>query len=106
MIDERLKDAFWASVIDSLVEFHQMDWSHAKRRVSEYQARIRCAPAEASFPDLIYNSEPFELANRLAGGELDIVDHRDVYLGILERRFGIVGLAATAHESPSVQARG
>ena len=105
MVDERLKDAFWASVIDSLVEFHGMDWPQAKCRVSEYQAKIRCAPVEASFPDLIYHSEPFQLANRLAEGELDIADHRDAYLDILERRFGVVGVAATASDGPSVQAR-
>jgi hypothetical protein len=89
MVDlERLKDAYWEVVIDSLVAFHGYSLMTARTRAAGLRDRICEDASGAAEPDIIYHAEPFHVASDLAGARLSLADHRQEYSQILEQRFG------------------
>lgn len=61
---EPLKDAFWAIVVDCLVEFHGVDRARAVRDADRLRTRISTpvpldGPPQPWEPHLFYHNEPF-----------------------------------------------
>lgn len=83
-IPSRAKVAFWDVVMDCLVEFHQLALPVAQGRVSPLRAQIDQPPPGID-GDLIYHDEPFDVACRLAGKDLDLAQYRTRYDQILRR---------------------
>lgn len=88
MVNEQLKNAFWEAVIDSLEQFHGFSRTEAKARAFDLRSDIERAPNSRFEPDLIYHDEPFYIASRLAGHELDFETYLPAYRAILTRRLG------------------
>ena len=102
MITDSLKNAFWAAVADCLAEFHHR--SRPKAVASTFDLRMRLEnPPEDVDSDLIYHSEPFEVASNLAEEDLDISKYRQQYDLILERHFG--SLPMVVAELPRIELR-
>ena len=88
MVTDQLKNAFWEAVTDSLEQFHGLSCIEAKARVFDLRSDIEGAPRSRFEPDLIYHDEPFHIASRLAGRELDLEPYLPAYRAILARRLG------------------
>lgn len=94
-VPAKLKDAYWRVVADCLVEFHDFSQMEAHRRVKELRARIESPPAdpqmaklyEPELADLFYNTEPFYVAEDIAGQELDEEKFRLQYQAIRHRHY-------------------
>jgi hypothetical protein len=92
-VPAKLKDAYWRVVTDCLVEFHGLPRIEAHRRVRELRARVESPPvdpqmAEIYAPelaDLFYNTEPFYVAEDIAGQQLDEEKYRPQYQAIRRR---------------------
>jgi hypothetical protein len=106
MVIELLKDAFWEAVIDCLVRFHGLSGTEARARACRFRADIELALGTGFEPGLIYHDEPFYIASRLAGHELDLEPHRVEYSAILTRRLGAPDIAAMVPGSTPGMARG
>ncbi len=95
VVPAKLKDAYWRVVADCLVEFHGFSQMEAHRRVKELRARIESLPtdprlAELYTPelaDLFYNTEPFYVAEDIAGRRLNEKKHRLQYQAIRHRHY-------------------
>lgn len=85
---EQLKNGFWETVLDCLVEFHDMPREKAEAKVREFRPILDWGDASPFVPDLIYHAEPFSLANDFAQRKLDIGDFREAYFRIRDRRVG------------------
>lgn len=90
MVMELLKNAFWEAVIDCLVRFHGLSGADARARAFRLRSDIEAALGTRFEPGLIYHDEPFYIASRLAGQELDLEPRRAEYDEILTRRLGHV----------------
>jgi hypothetical protein len=79
-----LQKSFWKVVIDSLVELHGLRHDEAIARVGTLRSR---AGAHSSDPsnDIIFHSEPFDVACRLAKQELPWEDLKGAYEQIVDR---------------------
>jgi hypothetical protein len=79
-----LQESFWRVVIDSLVELHGLRHSEAIARVGYVRSR---ASAHSSDPsnDIIFHSEPFDVACRLAKQELPWENLKGAYERIVDR---------------------
>ncbi len=84
-IDARARDAFWGAVVDCLEQFHGKSKPDAEALASDLRRRIEHPPPGID-NDLIYHAEPFDVACKLAGVELDADSHRRTYERILRRR--------------------
>lgn len=78
VLPKNLRDAYWRTVMNSLVEFHGM---------SKAQARTSVRRRREGYEDLWYNTEEFDVANRIAGAELDWHSHRKAYFAIKDREY-------------------
>lgn len=78
----QVREAFWRTVEECLVEFHQLSHAEAFRRVQDLRGRLDQPPLGLS-GDLIYHDEPFDVACRIAGRTLDLASHRARYDSIL-----------------------
>jgi hypothetical protein len=107
MVIELLKDAFWEAVVDCLVRFHGLSGAEAKARALRFRSDIEFTLGNRFEPGLIYHDEPFYIASRLSGRELDLERHRVEYNEILTRRLGAVpDVTATVPGSTSGVAPG
>jgi len=76
-IPRELKNAFWKVVEECLVAFHDFSKEGARARSLEYRAEIE-SPLEAlvekygNRSDVFYHDEPFNIACRIAGHDLDL----------------------------------
>ena len=89
---ERLKNAFWEAIIDCLVQFHGFSRTDARARARDRRAGLERVLGNRFEPGIIYHDEPFYIAERLAGHELDLRRHRLEYDAILARRLGSMEL--------------
>lgn len=96
MVIEQLKDAFWEAVADCLVQFHGFSRADAQERARCHRADLERVLGNRFEPGLVYNDEPFYIAGRLAGRELELHPFRREYDAILTRRLGSVGEAEVA----------
>jgi hypothetical protein len=84
-----LKDAYWQIVADCLRVFH--GYTPEEACCAARERRAEREPAVPPFPDwtpdLFYNSEPFDVACGIAGRELSMDDHRDVYFPMTRERY-------------------
>lgn len=106
MVMEQLKNAWWEAVIDSMEAFHGVPRSEAKVRAFDLRSDIEALPDPSFEPDIIYHDEPFYVASRLAGRELDVGEHRPAYRRILERRFGHLDGTLVEAAVPAASAAG
>jgi hypothetical protein len=90
MVIEDLKNAFWGAVVDCLVQFHGLSAGEANTRASALRSDLELALGTKFEPGLIYHDEPFYIASRLAGNELNLEAHWEDYRAILARRYGPV----------------
>ena len=81
VLPKNLKNAYWRTVINSLVEFHG---------ISKAEARTRVRRLREGYEDLWYNTEEFDVANRIANAELDWGSHRDEYFAMKDREYANV----------------
>jgi hypothetical protein len=88
VVNGHLKDAFWEAVTDSLEAFHGFSHMRATARVLHLRSELEGGPQSRFEPDLIYHDEPFYIASRLAGREVNLEPHLPAYRAILARRFG------------------
>ena len=94
-VPAKLKDAYWRVVTDCLVEFHGLPRIEAHRRVRELRAKVESPPvdpqmAEIYAPelaDLFYNTEPFYVAEDIAGQQLDEEKYKPQYQAIRRRHY-------------------
>ena len=86
MVMEQLKDAFWEAVTDCLVQFHGFSRTDARARARDRRTDLERVLGNRFEPGIIYHDEPFYIAERLAGRELDVQRHRLEYDAILARR--------------------
>ncbi|HEX5872368.1 MAG TPA: hypothetical protein VFY65_18190 [Longimicrobium sp.] len=96
MVTEELKNAFWDAVSDCLVRFHGFTRAEANARTFARHSEVGSEPGRAFEPELIYHDEPFYIASRLAGHDLDLEPHLVAYHAILTRRLGHVPGVAVA----------
>jgi hypothetical protein len=102
---EQLKNAFWDAVVHCLVRFHHVSCTEARARAFDLRSRAERALGSAFEPGLIYHDEPFYVASRLAGRELDLQLHRAEYDAILAQRLGTihdVTAAASGRPAPGL----
>ncbi len=95
MAKPQLALAFWVVVQDCLVQFHKFSKSEAAEKVTDLQRRLGnihlpsqgdyTGETQESFDELIYHSEPWNLACNLAGQELPLDPNRTAYQRILEQ---------------------
>lgn len=85
---DQLKDGFWEAVVDCLVDFHHMPRSEAAPKAGKARAILDRGPASPLYSDVIYNDEPFNIANDIARQPLNRGELNEAYLCILERRVG------------------
>lgn len=79
---------YWAVVEDCLVEIHGLTRREARQKVSRLLRDLVSDLPEID-TDIIYHSEQFEIANDLAGRQLDRAPHNDVYWPIMLRHYGV-----------------
>lgn len=87
--------AFWASVEDCLIQFHQLSRSEAAEKVTDFWRRLgsisvsspseQGGEAEQAFDDMIYHSEPWYIACNLAGKDLPLKPNQTTYQDILKK---------------------
>ncbi len=82
VIPDEAKDQFWAVVKECLRVFHNRRRQVALREVGHLRNKLALAPGEEI--ELFFHSEPFDVACRLAGRDLDIKDFLARYLEIRE----------------------
>ena len=80
--------AFWSSVIECLVDFHEIPLAEARQQVDGFKARLRKAPERLreDINVLTYHDEPFHVACGLAQRKLEIREHQEPYQRILDRQ--------------------
>lgn len=91
MVMDQLKNAFWATVVDCLEQFHAVPRIEAKARVFDLRSDIEGGPYHTFEPDIIYHDEPLYVAARLAGCDPECTENLPAYHVIRERRFGHIG---------------
>lgn len=100
---EQLKDAFWEAVVDCLEHFHGLSRVDAQARASDLRTRLERLLGDRFEPGIVYHDEPFYIAARLAGRELDLLRHQAEYDEIRARRLG--GMAGLELAQPASASR-
>jgi hypothetical protein len=85
-VSRAAKNEFWAIVKDCLREFHGMNQRLSQRKAKELRDAIERMKKSAE--ELFYHSEPFDVANDIAGKPLDAESHRDRYVHIRDEKHG------------------
>lgn len=101
---DSLKAAFWEVVSDCLVEFHDFDPIRARVEALLLRADLE-KPEPRIDPDLMYHSEPFDVAARLAKRDISFVDHRARYERIWRARFDTLTDETVLVPKPRMQPR-
>lgn len=84
MISIKAKDAFWNVVKECLIAFHKFGEDAAEEKTKELRQRLEKPPVGMS-SDILYHSEPYNIACNIAGKERDISEDREKYKKILDR---------------------
>jgi hypothetical protein len=84
MSNKHHDDKFWRIVEDSLVELHGMPAAKARARVASFRRETDSLESEQE-RDMLYHTEPFDVACALAKHELDFLAYRDAYRAIRDR---------------------
>ncbi|MBB4635457.1 hypothetical protein [Longimicrobium terrae] len=90
---EPLKNAFWAIVVDCLVQFHGMPRGEATSAADALRARVGvplpvAGPAAPWESDLFYHNEPLYVADDIAGRDADATAIEAEYEAIQDRHYG------------------
>ncbi|HEX6747761.1 MAG TPA: hypothetical protein VF092_10760 [Longimicrobium sp.] len=89
MDSKPLKDAYWEIVADCLRVFH--GYAPQAARAAARALREQVEPPVDPFPgymrDSFYNREPFNVACGIAGHDLELRDHADVYMPMMDDRY-------------------
>lgn len=90
---EPLKDAFWAIVVDCLVEFHGMALGEASSAIDTLRALLAIplpggGPTAPWESELFYHNEPLYVAGDIAGREADADAVAAKYEAIQDRHYG------------------
>jgi hypothetical protein len=97
-----LKDAYWQIVADCLRVFH--GYTPEEACCAAREKRRKREPAVPPFPgyspDVLYNREPFDVACSIAGRELSLDEHRDVYMPMMRERYAPAERIVFAHGPP------
>lgn len=104
MSTDALKTAFWQVVSDCLVEFHDYSSARARMDVLLLRGRMEESPAGID-PEMIYHSEPFDIACRLAEEEVQLEKHRLRYEEIWSRRVAEIDEDTISVSRPRIQPR-
>jgi hypothetical protein len=79
-ISDDSKDQFWAVVRRCLELFHRQSRSAAQAQVRRFRKRLD--ELSAAQVELLYHSEPFDVACRLTDQPLDVKQHLQRYIEI------------------------
>jgi hypothetical protein len=94
---QRASRAFWEIVRDSLVELHGHSGDEASTKIDGVRQRIASRSNDPG-DDIIYHSEPFDVACRLANRDLPWEPVRDVYAEIVRRHQADIGGTAPSRQ--------
>ena len=67
-------ESYWAIVARCLVRFHGFSTLAAKAKARSFREALKSAPRTVR-ADAVYHENPFNVASRLAGRQLDFADH-------------------------------
>jgi hypothetical protein len=102
MLNPVLKSSFWITIEDCLISFHNHSQQSAAELVDGYRRRLlhsaNTIGQDQWMEDLIYHSEPWQLACDLANNNLDRDYYRAEYTQILTRN-GLLGLEVQSFRS-------
>lgn len=96
--------AYWGVVKDCLTTFHGLSGKEAKRMTDEIRQEVESRPRRME-QDIFYNREAFNVACDLVGQEMNMLDHRDEYLRILDEHYGIALPSNKDHPPAGKQSR-
>lgn len=82
MIKTESKDIFWNVVKECLMAFHEFPECKAEEKTLELRQRLEEHPVGMSI-DIVYHSEPYNIACNIAGQEKDILEDHEKYQKIL-----------------------
>lgn len=87
MTTARLALSFWAVVEDCLVDFHEIDRPEAAKKVADLWRRLPAVEGDAdeSFSDIIYHTEPWQVACHLANSDLAMLEYQSEYRELMAR---------------------
>jgi hypothetical protein len=80
VIPNDAKDQFWSVVEACLVEFHHKPRARARSQVYQFRKKVEDLPTKEA--ELLYHSEPFDVACRLANHPLEVGNYLTRYLQI------------------------
>ncbi len=83
MVAKASKDAFWAALIECLIEFHHIARNDAMAQVKTL--RVALTGPSGRRDTMIYHEEPFTVACRIAREPLEIEQVRPRYEKLLVR---------------------
>ncbi|CAA9302205.1 MAG: hypothetical protein AVDCRST_MAG68-701 [uncultured Gemmatimonadetes bacterium] len=86
MITGQQAEVFWSVVAECLVRFHAHPVTLACKEVAEYRAHLAEAP-KGMRRGMVYHSEPFEVASRIAGDAVQLSDVAQEYAAMMEAAF-------------------
>ena len=99
LIPPDAQDEFWEIVQDCLLEFHHFDKLTTQIKVSQFRKSLESL--SASQLELLYHSEPFEVACDIAHQSLDMNTHLDRYLSIRDNKHGTGVSRQVSHYRPT-----
>jgi len=83
MIPVKEKNGYWAVVRECLIKFHGLPRQVAREKCKELRIKIE-SPSCGSSSEIFYHNEPFDIANHLAGHELDYLEFLTPYEQLLD----------------------
>jgi len=94
---QKASKAFWEIVRDSLVELHDHSGDEASAKIERLRQRIASRSNDPG-DDIIYHSEPFDVACRLANRDLGWEPVKEVYAEIVRRHQADIGGTAPSRK--------
>jgi hypothetical protein len=89
MITKFDRSLYWSVVEDCLVELHGLKRRDAHQKVSSLLKDL-ASPPPGIDTEIIYHAEQFDIANDLAGRQLDRAEHTAAYAQIVARHYGVL----------------
>jgi hypothetical protein len=80
IISDREQDQYWRIVRRCLVEFHHLTEMAAQAKVRRLQEDVEALPRKDA--ELFFHAEPFDVACRITGQDLDVERFLSRYLEI------------------------
>lgn len=86
IVPDDAKEEFWAVVTDCLHAFHGRTLAASRREVKQERGVVDSLPMDEAM--YFYHREPYDIACRITGRQIDVEEHRDRYLHIRDVKHG------------------